>query len=426
MLDEIKWQLRLPTRFAMRELKLSYLERVQQETTAFLNDRIKHDFLRPDRELSLDLLIKEAEVLIAANEDVRELADSGELKRIHATFVEAKNRVETEYFAFREHLAKVLLVVEGKENEIYEKLIKEFGLSNVRRHGDSSPILDTLGFATGDNAFDNLSLVDGAIAQGHESAEQLKSISGTLHGYLGVKAKIFSVDADLKEAYLAHVATGEDDVSLAREEFQALSAARDQYSAAFSARDLSPAAQPEYEGFTRSLGELKETLGQQLVDDVFQAYGRAHQDRSRVYQGFTRGATTEILDQFRTDLLQHLAGTIVVKEHRERYQKEQFDRFVASLQYGQLNKRHQSLREFCREYANMIEILIEDSHNDRSPKIEANYDDFGEKTVRPFNATIFYYFFSADRRKRTVAQWLLSAIRYPNDRVRRAYMRFFA
>lgn len=426
MLDEIKWQLRLPTRFAMRELKLSYLERVQQETTAFLNDRIKHDFLRPDRELSLDLLIKEAEVLIAANEDVRALADSGELKRIHATFVEAKNRVETEYFAFREHLAKVLLVVEGKENEIYEKLIKEFGLANVRRHGDSSPILDTLGFATGDNAFDNLSLVDGAIAQGHESAEQLKAISGTLHGYLGVKAKIFSVDADLKEAYLAHVATGEDDVSLAREEFQALSAARDQYSAAFSARELSPAAQPEYEGFTRSLGELKETLGQQLVDDVFQAYGRAHQDRSRVYQGFTRGATTEILDQFRTDLLQHLAGTIVVKEHRERYQKEQFDRFVASLQYGQLNKRHQSLREFCREYANMIEILIEDSHNDHSPKIEANYDDFGEKTVRPFNATIFYYFFSADRRKRTVAQWLLSAIRYPNDRVRRAYMRFFA
>jgi len=74
----------------------------------------------------------------------------------------------------------------------------------------------------------------------------------------------------------------------------------------------------------------------------------------------------------------------------------------------------------------MIEVLIEDSHNNRSPKIEANYDDFAERTIRPFNATIFYYFFSADRRKRTLAQWLLSAVRYPNDRVRRAYMRFFA
>lgn len=132
------------------------------------------------------------------------------------------------------------------------------------------------------------------------------------------------------------------------------------------------------------------------------------------------------MQAFRTDLLQHLAGSIVVKEHRLRYQKEQFDRFIASLQYNRLFRRGLNLREFCAEYANMIEVLIEDSHNDRSPKIEANYDDFGERTIRPLNATIFYYFFSADRRKRTFAQWLLSAARYPNERVRRAYMRFFA
>ena len=74
----------------------------------------------------------------------------------------------------------------------------------------------------------------------------------------------------------------------------------------------------------------------------------------------------------------------------------------------------------------MIEVLIEDSHNDKCPKVEANYDDFSERTLRPFNATIFYYFFSGDRRGRTIAQWLLAAARYPNDRVRRAYMRFFA
>ena len=35
-----------------------------------------------------------------------------------------------------------------------------------------------------------------------------------------------------------------------------------------------------------------------------------------------------------------------------------------------------TLREFCHRYAVMIEDLIDDSHNDRSPKIEANYDDF--------------------------------------------------
>jgi hypothetical protein len=115
-----------------------------------------------------------------------------------------------------------------------------------------------------------------------------------------------------------------------------------------------------------------------------------------------------------------------VKENRQRYQKEQFDRFISSLQNNGLNKRNQTLRDFSRVYAHMIEVLVEDSHNDRCPKIEANYDDFSERTIRPFNATIFYYFFAADRRKRTIAQWLLSAARYPNDRIRRAYMRFFA
>ena len=74
----------------------------------------------------------------------------------------------------------------------------------------------------------------------------------------------------------------------------------------------------------------------------------------------------------------------------------------------------------------MIEEGIINSHNGLSPKIEANYDDFREQTIRPLNATIFYYFFSGDRSRRTIAQWLLSTIRYPNQKVKRAYMRFFA
>ena len=65
--DEIKWQLRLPTRFAMRELKLTYLDKVQEETNKFINERIKYDYLRPEQELSLDLTLAEYEILISAN-----------------------------------------------------------------------------------------------------------------------------------------------------------------------------------------------------------------------------------------------------------------------------------------------------------------------------------------------------------------------
>lgn len=76
-LDEIKWQLRMPTRFAMRDLKLSYLDKVQENTLEFLNQRVKHNFIQPDSELSLDLTVKEAEILIIANQEVRELAENG-------------------------------------------------------------------------------------------------------------------------------------------------------------------------------------------------------------------------------------------------------------------------------------------------------------------------------------------------------------
>lgn len=121
----------MPNRFAIRELKLTYLEQVQLETTKFLNNRIKHDFLRPDRELTLDLLIKEAEVLMAANSEVRQLADSGELKQIHDRYNQTKNTVEVEYLAVRENLAKTLQVIESKENEIYAQLTSK-GFTGLR------------------------------------------------------------------------------------------------------------------------------------------------------------------------------------------------------------------------------------------------------------------------------------------------------
>ena len=97
---------------------------------------------------------------------------------------------------------------------------------------------------------------------------------------------------------------------------------------------------------------------------------------------------------------------------------------VASGLYT-LKNTNAELDNFCLEYTNMIEAMIDASHNGKCPKITANYDAYGDATIRPLNSTIFYYYFSADLAKRTFAQWLLSTIRYPNEKIRRAYMRFF-
>ncbi len=384
--------------------------------------------MRPDRGLTLDLSISEAELLASANESVRAQAESGALREIHERFNNAQARAGSEYFAVREQLAKTLQLIEAKENEIYTRLVEgEFGegFHGIKPHGQSSDFIDLLSLATGDNSFTNLSIVEGAIANGHESAEQLRNVQGWLHSFMGIKHEIFKLETTLKEAFCNHVAKGEEDESLSRNEYKNFKAQRDAYSENFSRQEVAPFAQSDYEAFVGQIKELSECRAQGLLND-FKEYEQAFTARKNVYDSFTTGGTSESMQAFRTDLLQHLAGSIIVKEHRQRYQKEQFDRFIASLQYNRLFSRGLNLREFCEEYANMIEVLIEDSHNDRSPKIEANYDDFGERTVRPLNATIFYYFFSADKRKRTFAQWFLAAARYPNDRVRRAYMRFFA
>lgn len=132
------------------------------------------------------------------------------------------------------------------------------------------------------------------------------------------------------------------------------------------------------------------------------------------------------VDNFRLMLLKSLAGNIVVKEHRIRYQKEQFDRFIASTKVHNLSDENMTLRQFAHNYALLIEVMTESSHKGKCPKIEANYDDYNEERIKPLNATVFHYFFGANRAGKTWAQWILASARYPNDRMRRAYMRFFA
>lgn len=139
-----------------------------------------------------------------------------------------------------------------------------------------------------------------------------------------------------------------------------------------------------------------------LLDNI-NYHDQVFTQRRELYSDYVSADTREQMDNFRIDLLKHLAGSIVVKEHRLRYQKEQFDRFVTSSRVPGLKSKSQSLREFARSYALLIETLTESSHNGKCPKIEANYDDYAEQTIKPLNATIFYYFFGANKAGRTWA-----------------------
>lgn len=90
-------------------------------------------------------------------------------------------------------------------------MANEFNLSNLRVNGLSAPILDTLGLNGGDPVFTNLSIVEGAIEKGHEQSEQLRHIAEKLHSFIGVRARVYEIESDLKEAYTNHVAKEQDD-----------------------------------------------------------------------------------------------------------------------------------------------------------------------------------------------------------------------
>ena len=236
-----------------------------------------------------------------------------------------------------------------------------------------------------------------------------------LRSLLSARGKIMAAKAAIQQNLIDKVKGV--DCGASRQEQKEFEDAANQLGHA-SEGDSEAAAEDVYH---TQVGDIAKGDMSRLLSDI-NACGASQSERAALYSESNKEAS----DEFRQDLLRHLAGSIVVKEHRIRYQKEQFDRFIASLSYWDLKDNNKTLLEFSKSYSQLMGATTQSSHSYRCPKIEANYDDFGEQTIRPLNATIFFYFFSANRSGKTWAQWMLSSVRYPNDRMRRAYMRFFA
>ena len=67
--------------------------------------------------------------------------------------------------------------------------------------------------------------------------------------------------------------------------------------------------------------EIAKTSAKDLIA-LFTELHKAREDRDRYYHNFSQYETGEALDKLREELLEHLAANIVVKENKDRYQKE--------------------------------------------------------------------------------------------------------
>jgi hypothetical protein len=101
----------------------------------------------------------------------------------------------------------------------------------------------------------------------------------------------------------------------------------------------------EYNAYCNALSELEKEQVKSILN-LFSEYEKAYNDRQRFYHHFCRESDSEALLEFRNDLLHHLAGSIIVKEHRQRYQQEQFERFAMSMNARALFKNDITLKEF--------------------------------------------------------------------------------
>ena len=169
IVDEIKWGLRFPTKFAMREYTLNYEDKVQEQILAFLGKNIATDYLDGSRQVDLDLTLKEAEMLFNANDKIREMAANGELQAFHKRCSDTQSAVETGYPNVMDQLDRILKQISEMEDEVYDDMRETENLDRLRSHVPTS-VIDMVALSGGNVALENYLLIKGLAATKDEGS----------------------------------------------------------------------------------------------------------------------------------------------------------------------------------------------------------------------------------------------------------------
>ena len=110
------------------------------------------------------MTLKESEFLYSANEKIKEMAQTGELQRLHAKCNELESAVETGYLKVVDHLDRAIAQIAQTEEDIYQSLDS---VDRLRSHNTKS-VVDVLSFASGSVSLDNYIIVSGAAEKNPE------------------------------------------------------------------------------------------------------------------------------------------------------------------------------------------------------------------------------------------------------------------
>lgn len=193
-------------------------------------------------------------------------------------------------------------------------------------HGDSGLSLSgLLAWARGGTTVENLGVLSKALPD-HDDATALTAHQAKLHALLGVKASVLESLVALQRGYVANV-NGD---AAARDDLSRLEATLDQLSRASQGAG---GASEQAQLLAEQLAEINSGLAR--AQETFESFNAANAERNAVFANFS-DAGRDNLNQFRLNLVHHLSSSIVVKESRFRYQKEQFERMLMASAMPQL------------------------------------------------------------------------------------------
>lgn len=159
-----------------------------------MNTQIKHDYMNGNRDLNLDLTMQEADQLYFANDKVKEMAESGELQKLHQRCADLNNAVETGFLKAIDQLDRANAQITQTEQEAYEGLT----LDRLQSHnGDSIANV----FSSNNVSIENNIIVQSAAEGNNDIGPQANQI----RQLIGARAAVMQAKVELLEHMISHM-----------------------------------------------------------------------------------------------------------------------------------------------------------------------------------------------------------------------------
>ena len=129
-----------------------------------MKDNVKGNLFNGSDEVELNTTLGEAEVLFAANDNVNDLAVSGNLRSLHDNCNNLSEAAESSYINLHDRLMGLVGAGHNKEDEVFETLMEDHEIPGIRKHhifGES--VFDMMSFTYKMASVENLSILAGVI-----------------------------------------------------------------------------------------------------------------------------------------------------------------------------------------------------------------------------------------------------------------------